>query len=244
MEYTLSRYIAQDSEILKNAATTARDITRQLEADLIAARSFRDPGLTDAAQTARREDMERQARENGRARLEQHRASVQRAREFLTKQAKEHTQLPTDPAAMMLATQKWHGIERQLDAGRDLRDVIASTDDVNTILAIKEFAPAYEAAKGYRPPGAGEMVGAALAGQKVEQVSGEWVERATWSRLAQITPDHDTAALLRTAVNVDAHHNAASPWLDAGEGIATGRGADMLGTAIAAQLASAEVTAD
>ncbi len=32
---------------------------------------------------------------------------------------------------------------RQLDAGFDLRDIIASTSDVSTLLAIKEFAPAY-----------------------------------------------------------------------------------------------------
>lgn len=239
MDYTTSRYIAQSSELLQTAAMTASGFARQIHDGIAAARVFRDPNLSEAGQTARREDLERDIREAGRARVSEYRESLQRAREYITGQAKEHTKLPADPAALMLATQRWQGIERMLDAGHDLRDIIARTDDTNTLLAIKEFAPAYEAAKGFRAPAAGETLGAALAGTKVEQNAGAWVERAAWARLAQVTPDHELGGLLRAAVNADAHENAATPWLDAGEGLAHGRGADMLGAALASQVAAA-----
>ncbi len=239
MDYTTRRYIASDIELLQKAAATASGFARQIQDGIAAARVFRDPDLTDAAQTARREDLERNVREAGKAQVSEYRASIQRAREYLTAQAKEHTKLPEDPAALMLAMQRWQGVERMLDAGHDLRDVIARTDDVSTLLAIKEFAPAYEAAKGYRPATPQEAIGAALAGSKVEQNAGSWVERAAWARLAQVTPDPEVVALLSAAVSADAHQNAAAPWLDAGEGLAHGRGADMLGAAIASQVAAA-----
>lgn len=179
--------------------------------------------LADRTNTDRRAKAVAAWRKVGGQRGAELRKDHTRARDYLLEAATENTKLPEDAVAIMMATQKWQGIERMVAAGATLRDTIAATSDIPTLLAVAEFGPAFAAASSYREPHPQERVGFALDGVRHDPTAGgAWVQRAVWARLAEVTPDDKLRTLLAGALNADQQLNAAEPWFDVSDSMAAG----------------------
>lgn len=234
--HTVGLYI----EMLQKATATASAHAREMFDGIGKAQSQHDPDLTDKANAERRAKAVAAWREVGGQRGADLRKDHARARDYLLEAATANTRLPEDAVTIMLATQKWQGIERLVAAGATLRDTIATTTDVPTLLAVAEFGPAFAAASSYREPHAQERIGNAFDGAQHDPTAGgAWVQRAVWARLAEVTPDENLRTLLAGALNAQQQYDAAEPWFDVSDSMASGRGGDMLGASIASHVATA-----
>ncbi|MFF7684122.1 hypothetical protein ACFZA2_15345 [Microbacterium sp. NPDC007973] len=158
--HTVGLYI----EMLQKATATASAHAREMFDGIGKAQSQHDPDLTDQANAERRAKAVAAWREVGGEKGAELRKEHARARDYLLEAATVNTKLPEDAVTIMLATQKWQGIERMVAAGATLRDTIAATSDIPTLLAVAEFGPAFAAANSYREPHPQERVGFALDG--------------------------------------------------------------------------------
>lgn len=144
--------------------------------------------------------------------------------------------MPSDAAGMMQLSNKWANVERLLNAGKDIRAILADAD-ITTTLAIREFGGAWIEASEFRPANLWEAVQAYLGKEKTSPNA--WLERAVNNRIAEITPDANLAELLRGANVADAQVAVAQPYLDAAEPFAEHGTGNLMGAAIAsAQIAS------
>jgi hypothetical protein len=234
--HTIGLYI----EMLQKAAATAAAHSREMFDGIAKAQAQRDPDLTEQANAERRAKAVTAWREVGGEKGAELRKEHARARDYLLEAATANTKLPEDAVTIMMATQKWQGIERLVAAGATLRDTIATTTDIPTLLAISEFGPAFAAASVYREPHMQERIGNTLDGtQHDPSAGGAWVQRAVWARLAEVTPDEKLRTLLAGALNAQQQYDAAEPWFDVSDSMAAGLGGNMLGASIASHVAAA-----
>ena len=117
---------------------------------------------------------------------------------------------PDDATSLMRTEQKWRQIERVLSACGELRDVIATADH-DTVLAIIEHGPSWEAAQAQRTSRGGvEAFGEAMYGTAALD-PGAWILQRAYARLAEVSPDADFAELAREAADADARYATVEP---------------------------------
>ncbi|TQK19099.1 hypothetical protein FBY40_1590 [Microbacterium sp. SLBN-154] len=224
---------------LAQAKERAISSAREISDALTRARQHRDPNLTKDALARLQQEMAREFRAAAQTDVENLRRSLENSRRYLIDTARENVRVADDPAALIRSEQKWRQVERQLDAGMELRDIL-KTADMDTALAIAEFGPSWVAASGYRPPTFQERVGAALAPDAVPAAVTSWMQRAVYDRIAQITPDERLAELLTAANTADVKFAAAAPYLDAAQSLVDTGAADMMAAGIASHVAEAD----
>lgn len=223
-----------DADILAKAGSHAAELTKSLRSAIDRAKADKNPNISEHG----RRENELAFREAGKTDLANLSQKITSARKYLTEKAREHSRLADDPAALIRGEQKWRQVERQLDAGRDLHDIVSSAD-AETARAIAEFGPSWAAAKDYRPGGIGGAIARWMGETPAETVG--VIEKSVYTRLAKIDPDSDARELYAAAAVADAQTAVAQPWLDATSSIAERGGADMLGTAVAAQVAQQQL---
>lgn len=229
--------IRMAAETMRTARERASTLTKQLSDALGKARTFTDPNLSPQGVAEKRAELEstfRAAAANDLAKLK---ADIEHSRAVLADAATEHTKIPGDPASLIRAEQKWRQVERILNAGGDLLQQIHKAD-LDTALAIAEFAPSWAEAQTARPHGLHGAISNALGATAPEVAPG--IRRNVYARLAEVTPDAALAETLRGTLTAEQGAAGAEPWLyAAGQLIDVGH-ADMLGTAINSQLAESE----
>ncbi|MEV0440909.1 hypothetical protein AB0I84_08980 [Streptomyces spectabilis] len=138
-------------------STDLVELRRRLDTALAAARAFRAPDLTDEANARRRADMERTAREQAAADLDQ----IERATTTAGAQIRAYAQHTAAPAPRGAAEQllaetrqarAWERARSLLDAGRTTADVISGAD-LDTLHALRAELPTYLAAQRTKPQG-------------------------------------------------------------------------------------------
>ncbi|MFD9905884.1 hypothetical protein [Streptomyces sp. NPDC059063] len=138
-------------------STDLRELRRRLDTALSTARTFRDPDLTDEANTRRRADMERTAREQAAADLDK----IERETTTAGKQIRayaDHTAAPAprEAAEQLLAETRqgraWNRARALLDSGRSTADIINGAD-LDTLHALRTELPTYLAAQRTKPQG-------------------------------------------------------------------------------------------
>lgn len=226
---------------LAEATSRATALSRSLHDALSRAASYRNPDLTPEALQTKRSAMASEFRAAADAELAQLRSDLNASQAYLAGAAREHAAIPSDPAALIQAEQKWRQVQTMLDAGIELRDVL-STADEQTTRAIAEFGPSWATAKGYRPSYMEERIDRAMFGGEAFSVAG-WVQESAYKRLADVTTDPDLGELLTAASNAEANIAPARPYLDAVQSRAAGGPVDMMATAVASQIAAADATA-
>ncbi|GAA1768389.1 hypothetical protein [Agromyces humatus] len=225
------------AETIRNARERAATLARSLSDAIARARTFTDPDLSDQGVAAKRAELEATFRAAAQTDLQKLTAEVSHARQYLAQAARENTQLPNDAAGLIRAEQKWRQVEKILDAGGDLLSQIR-TADADTALAIAEFGPSWVQAQSVRPQG---LTGAVAAGLTPDGVQGgdpaASVRRAVSARLADVTTDPTLAELLRVDSAADGHVATVEPWLTAASNLVEYGTADLLGAALASQIA-------
>ncbi len=235
-----ARYVAHHRQNLRDAATNAAALANELRDGAIQARTS-DPDLTTEANTRRQEERAQAHRTAAQERVPAFRSGYEAARDYLLAEARANTVLPDDLRSVVIATQKWEGITRLLDAGADLRTFISTVTDVPTLLAIAEYGPMYDAARTYRGTDLTTSFGNAVAGISTDPAAGgAWVQRAVWTRLSEVTPDAALRDLLDGALEADSLFAIAEPWLEAAETFAATGRLDMVGAAVASGMAAQE----
>lgn len=240
-----SAHVSHYRKQLREAPETAAALAQELDQGVKTAGAYTDPDLTAEALTNRRNEQRSTFLAEARERVPAYRAGFERARDYLLNEAKAHTRFPDDVATVVIATQKWSSIERMLDAGVHLRNVIDSISDVPTLLAIAEYGPIFAAAQAYREP----VLSESLVTDSINGVvtgatdAGSWVQGAVWSRLAAVTTDAALSDLLNGAIEAEPLLAIADPMLQAAESIATHGGADMIAAHVMTGLAKQEHTA-
>lgn len=228
--YTTSvRYAA---EALAGGQKQGSALTRVLNERIAAARTHVDPDLSVDGLARRRAELEQSVRSEAAELLSKLRESIDQGRSYLLEQAREHTQLPADAAALIQAEQKWRQVERMLDAGASISEQIRNAD-VTTALAIAEFAPGYLAAKSYREPSLYETAPSV-------PFDASPVRSQVYARLAEISPNADLRGLLTAATTADALHATAQPWLNAAQSLVDNGAADMLSAAVSTAIIASE----
>lgn len=235
-----ARYVAHHRQSLRDAPTNAAALARELRDGATQART-NDPDLTAEANARRQEERAQAHRTAAQERVPAFRSGYEAARDYLLAEARANTVLPDDLRSVVIATQKWEGITRLLDVGADLHTFIGTVTDVPTLLAIAEYGPMYDAARTYRGTDITASLGNTLAGITTDPTAGgAWVQRAVWTRLAEVTPDTALRDLLDGALEAESLFAIAEPWLQAAEAFAATGSLDMVGAAVASGMASQE----
>lgn len=240
-----SAHVRHYRQQLRDAPSTAAALARELGDGLKAVASYNDPDLTAEALRNRRADRREAFMAEAQQRVPGYRTGFERARDYLLTEAKTHTQFPAgDVAAVVIATQKWNGIVRMIDAGAPLSRLISGVTDVPTLLAIAEYGPMLAAADSYKEPEVSDrLLSDSMAGRQSDPLAGgAWVQDAVWSRIAEVTPDSALADLLNGALEAGPLCAIADPLLQAAENYATHGSADVLSAQIQSDLAKQSYT--
>lgn len=175
---------------------------RELNDGIGKAAGYLDPSLSPEGLQAKRAELDKTARATAVPKLAAVRAEVKAA--ALLSADKANASLPkagTDAAAIALYAAKWSQVVVRLDAGMPIRDIIKSTNDIDTLFAILEYGPSYAEAKAYTVPGIGEALNPGPALDHSAMV------RAVTDRLAGISGEVAISAVKesRVADGVAAH---------------------------------------
>lgn len=233
--YTAS--VRNAAQTLTAASTEAAALARKLSDSLGRAAIWVDDDMALNADglAAKRREMQLEFRAAGGNDLAALNGKVAAAAKYLSEQAVANLPMPTDPAGMMQLSNKWTNVERLLNAGKDIRDILADAD-ITTALAIREFGGAWIEASNFKPAGLWDAVEAYLGKEKTSPSA--WLERAVNDRIADITPDANLSELLRAANVAPAQVAAAQPYLDTVDSYAQQGSGNLMGAAIAsAQIA-------
>ncbi|MFH8404849.1 hypothetical protein ACH4FX_08735 [Streptomyces sp. NPDC018019] len=176
------------------------ELRRTLDAALAAARTFRDPDLTDEANARRRADMERTARTQAAATLDRIEREANNAAALVRTVADKASAAgqPRDAAGQLLAETRqaraWDRARALLDAGRTPQEVIKGAD-LDTLHALRAELPTYLSAQRTKPQG--------LAGAEFTEVNParilHTIDRARLDHLPK-----EQAAALRARLDLDA----------------------------------------
>ncbi len=113
---------------------------------------------SDAGLRQYRAERAAKVREKAAPQLAELRDRVERDARLLAEHAESmHPRIGDDAASQMRAQRKWDQARMMLDAGMPMRTLVQRTDDVETLLAIAEWAPSYLDAQQYRAPRLGEV---------------------------------------------------------------------------------------
>jgi hypothetical protein len=128
-------------------------LMRDVEATRTSIASFTDPDLSEQGIAQRRQAGLKALREQLPERVEAlaRKAESERSR-FEEAFSAARPRLPQTADARMIAQQKWSQVKLLLDSGRPIQDLIKRAD-VDTALAIEEFAPSYLEARLPAPTG-------------------------------------------------------------------------------------------
>lgn len=142
---------------LTKTRTDLGAMLRRLDEQLRQARTFRDPDLTPEANTRRREELARTAREQAGAYLTRTEAQTNQAATMVRTVA-DHalTKQAPDPTTQLLAETRqaraWERTRSLLEAGRPVPEVIDAAD-LDTLHALRTELPTYLATRTTLPPG-------------------------------------------------------------------------------------------
>ncbi|MEU7581955.1 hypothetical protein AB0B50_30705 [Streptomyces sp. NPDC041068] len=219
-------------------STDLVELRRRLDTALSTAHTFRDPDLTDEANTRRRADMERKAREQAAADLDQ----IERATTTAGQQIRAYAEQTTAPAPREAAEQllaearqgrAWDRARALLEAGRSTADIISGAD-LDTLQALRAELPTYLAAQRTKPQG--------MAAADFTETDPTPVLRTIDRALVGKLPKHQGAAL-RLRLDLDKTEPGLRETL-AGlrrQVDGTADGSDALRSAIAARFADQDV---
>lgn len=226
----------QARERISGARQRLTQLRRALETELQEARAYHSPDYTPEGLANRRQELADQVRAKYAPQLQQLQAQVSNDAETLTSWAEKHRpRLADDAVALQRAQIRWDGVRAQLDAGKPMRAILASAD-LDTVLAIAEWAPAWMEAQAYanrrhgEPPATVDTnaLHSAITARLTEVASPD----ARWALTAQqeaqaasggFTPlaDHARSLLDPTAPPVDALQAAIASHYGAQDGRAS-----------------------
>ncbi|MDN5768081.1 MAG: hypothetical protein L0H96_20325 [Humibacillus sp.] len=128
-------------ERLETAGSRMSAITMGLRDATMEARSHRDENLSPEGLGARRQEMVQAARERASRAVRDLRAEVDRDITVVRSWAELHTpRVPDDAVGLQRLGMAWDRARMQLDAGRSIREVLA-TADRDVALAVREWGP-------------------------------------------------------------------------------------------------------
>ncbi|MFE6742328.1 coiled-coil domain-containing protein [Streptomyces tubercidicus] len=175
------------------------ELRRRLDDALNEARRFRDRDLTDEANTRRRAELERTAREQAAKELDRIEAQTNQAATLVRTVAdKAAAHRPTGAAEQLLVETRqaraWDRARALLDAGRTVPDVINGAD-ADTLHALRAELPTYLAAQRTKPHG--------LAGARFTEIAPARILHTIDRALVDHLPKPQAAAL-RARLDLDA----------------------------------------
>jgi hypothetical protein len=129
-------------ERLKQVKARTLELQKQLTNELQAARSHTDKHLSAEGLAAKRQELEKTAR-----------ARLERDLQALRAQVDQDARTVREFAEELRQQRLWDRARQLLDSGRTLPQVIADTDDVETLLAIRDEAPTWLRAQSKPIPG-------------------------------------------------------------------------------------------
>lgn len=204
--------IRKYARTLEEAPTKARTLARSLQDAIGKANTYKDPMLSAEGLRAKRAELAKQFREAGRGDLDTLETETGLARAALRELAQEELEVPSDPAALIRAEQKWKQVETRINAGHDLSTIIRQSDAV-TARAIAEWAPSWLSTQTLTHPGLNDQIRGWLG--KAPDEAAKHLREAIYARLAEVSTDQTTVALMTAATAADGHIEAAGPWLRA-----------------------------
>ncbi|MBO0920364.1 hypothetical protein J1G42_05940 [Cellulomonas sp. zg-ZUI222] len=216
----------------KTIATEAATLKRQLQADISAAQTHRDPNLSPEGLSAKRAELTKSARERHAAALSSLRTRMEAEASTTAEQAeKVRPQADADTLA-----RKWGQVRMRLDAAIPLQRIVAKAD-AETLAAIREYAPTwFEVQHEKRQPSGLTRTDADVSAamrQLTNSIDARLIEIGDATTAEAIKADREA----RAAVAEFDNHAA---YVD---GVTSGRGADALGLAVAAAMQSQAATA-
>jgi len=203
------RWDAQAAQTRLAAAGKALfELRRGLQAELTTAKQWTNPEITQQSiqslppllaqmeirvkndsETKRRGELAQAVRDRFAPQLAQLQAQVKSDSETIEAfAAKERPTMGADAVALQKATMAWDGVKVRLDAGMNVREILAGADR-DTVLAVAEWAPAWLEAKHY----SGSKRG--LADGPYEPPNLDGLHRSIDDRLAQVVSGDEALSL-------------------------------------------------
>ncbi len=216
----------------KTIANEAATLKRQLQADMSAAQSHRDPNLSPEGLSAKRAELAKAARERHAGTL----AALRTRMEAEARTAAERAEKARPQADAATLARKWEQVRMRLDAAIPLQRIVAKAD-AETLAAIREYAPTWFDVQHAKGQPTGLDYNAADVSTALHQL-GNSID----ARLIEIGDEATAEAIkadreARAAVAEFAQHVA---YMD---GVMSGRGGDALGSAVAAAIQGRAATA-
>lgn len=138
-----------------------------------------------------------------------------------------------DAASLIHTQQRWEQSKEILAAGVELKDLV-SMSDLDTTLAIEEFAPAWLVAQGYRKPALGEQPSEHFDNPRA-------LINAVRTRLIELTTGA-TAEAMKVGKDAAIHIAQAELWWTQLDNALTGTRTDYLGTAVTVEYMGHELS--
>lgn len=139
----------QARERITGARQRLFELRRALEAELLRARAFQSADYSAEGLAKHRGELADRARAKYAPQLEQIQAQVRYDAETIDRWASaRRPKLSDDAVTLQRAQMRWDGVRQRLDAGMPMRQVLAGAD-LDTVLAIQEWGPAYLEAQAY-----------------------------------------------------------------------------------------------
>lgn len=234
--------IRMNEERVRQAPAKAAQLARALQDALGRAHSYTDPNLSQSGLEAKRRELATEFRQAATNDMNALREETKSSREYLASIAVAvRPKIENDPAALIRAQQKWEQARMQLEAGVPIVELLRKSD-VETTIAVEEFAPSWIAAKNYRTPELSQRIYEGLGMHTPDEEPEPYVNRVITERLAELSPP-DIAFVISAAAAAGAQERAAEPWLGYAGRLVEGQHADAVGTAISASMAAAEIPA-
>jgi hypothetical protein len=230
--------IAQKREFFGGLIQRAAEAAKRLRADLISAREYTNPDMSDAATTAERGRREERARLSAEDEAATQRREAADALGYLDRVLDTERPRITDYAR---AQASWQQAKMYLDNGHTLHHVLSNAD-LALALAVEEFGPHH--LRSLRDPSKVWQTRFDIAphANATEAAVAE-LQAAVLRRFAAVTTDPALADLITVRLSADPAMVGAAAWWDGLDAVAAGRAFNGLNAAVQARLAEQQLAA-
>jgi len=216
----------------RTIAAEAATLKQQLQSDMSAAHTYRDPNLSPEGLSAKRAELAKAARERHATAL----ASLRTRMDAEARAAADRAERSRPQADADTLARKWEQVRMRLGAAIPLQRIVAKAD-AETLAAIREYAPTwFEVQHEKRQPSGLTRNDADVSvsmRQLTNTIDARLIEIGDAATAEAIKADREA----RAAVAEFDNHAA---YVD---GVTSGRGGDALGSAVAAAMQSQAATA-
>lgn len=216
----------------RTIAAEAATLKQQLQSDMSAAQTYRDPNLSPEGLSSKRAELAKAARERHATAL----ASLRTRMDAEARAAADRAERSRPQADADTLARKWEQVRMRLDAAIPLQRIVAKAD-AETLAAIWEYAPTwFEVQHEKRQPSGltrnDADVSVAMR-QLTNTIDARLIEIGDAATAEAIKADREARAAV---AEFDSH----AAYVD---GVTSGRGGDALGSAVAAAMQSQAATA-